>query len=47
MIVFILLLCIAVEYRFSPRMEYLKESSVLVFYYFARKNMRKRIIFKL
>lgn len=36
-----------IETLFKPRLAYVKESSVLVFYYFARKNVRKRIVFKI
>jgi hypothetical protein len=46
MTVFIILICIFVEYRFSPRLDYLKEDSVLMFYYSA-KSERKSIIIKL
>ncbi len=49
MILFIILFSIlgAVEIHFKPRFDYLEDSSVLVFYYFAAKNKRKRIIFKI
>jgi hypothetical protein len=47
MIVFIILICILAEYRFSPRLDYLKEDSVLMFFYSAKKGERKSIIIKL
>lgn len=47
MIVFLFMVCIAVEYRFSPRFDYLKEDSVLMFFYSAKRGERKSIIFKL
>jgi len=49
MILFIILFSLlgVVEVLFKPRMEFIEESSVLVFYYFAAKNIRKRVVFKI
>lgn len=43
----ILLILGWIEYRFSPRLEFVKESSVLLFFFTAKKGVRKSVIFKL
>jgi hypothetical protein len=46
MIILLLLIALAIEIQFSPRVEYLEKESLLILFYGA-KNTRKRKIFKL
>ena len=36
-----------IEWKWSPRLEYVKESSVLLFFFTAKKGIRRRLIFKI
>lgn len=46
-IAIILLVLGWVEIRFSPRLEYLKKSSVLLFFFTAKKGIRKMTLINL